>query len=528
MLYYSLTGLINAVASTVLGFFVYTTDRKSEVNRRFALFCLSVAFWSWAYIFWPQSQDKEMALRSFQFLHLGSMFIPVTYFHFVLTFLGKGNKKKMLLKFCYLLALFFASFVFTPFFIKDMVPKFSFPFWAVPGPLYHFYLLMFFALAVYSWILLAKASSQAENEREKQIQLNYILIGTLFGFLGGSTNYFLWYDINIPPVGNGLVLLYIILTTLAVIRYHLFNIKVVLSQALVGVIGLLLLIQFFLSQSLIEYIWRGILFLLFMIFGALLVRSVLQEIKYREQLQQAYQELQKLDEAKSEFLSIASHQLRTPLTAIKGYISLFLDGSYGKLDGKSRPPMEKISKSSEKLISLINDLLNVSRIEAGKIELKFETASVEEAIDLVVDELKQQIEKKGLTLKREKQQGLNRILMDKDKIRQVLMNVIDNAIKYTPQGSITIKTRNSGSGVIIQVRDTGLGMEKEELVKIFKSFSRGSAGNNLAADGTGLGLYIAKRFVEIHKGKIWAESEGRSKGSTIFIELPQGSIDRTS
>jgi signal transduction histidine kinase len=528
MLYYTLTGLINAVASTVLGFFVYTTDRKSEVNKRFAAFCLSVAFWSWAYIFWPQAQNEHMALRSFQFLHLGSIFIPITYFHFVLSFLGKSREKKGLLTFGYLLSLFFACFAFTPFFIKDMVPKFNFPFWAEPGPLYHFYLLMFFGWAAYSWILLAKASSQAENEREKQIQLNYILIGTLFGFLGGSTNYFLWYNINIPPIGNGLVLLYIILTTLAVIRYHLFNIKVVLTQALVGVIGFLLLIQFFLSQSLFEYFWRGFLFLLFIIFGNLLVKSVLQEIKYREQLQQAYQELQKLNEAKSEFVSIASHQLRTPLTAIKGYISLMLDGSYGKLSEKSRTPMEKIYNSSEKLINLINDLLNVSRIEAGKIELKFEKASLEEVVDSAVEELKHTIKKKGLTLKREKQQGLNRILIDKDKIKQALMNVIDNAIKYTTQGSITIKTENQGSGVLIKVIDTGPGMDKEELVKIFKSFSRGSAGNKLATEGSGLGLHIAKRFVEIHSGKIWAESEGRGKGSTIFIELPQGSIDRTS
>ena len=222
MLYYALTGLINAITSSFLGLFVYFTNRKNEINQRFALFCLSVAVWSWAYIFWPGAQDKNTALLAFRVLHIGSIFISITYLHFVLTFLGLDKKKKNLLAFGYFSSLIFLIFDFTPLFIKDMVPKFGFKYWAEPGILYHFYLLMFFGWATYSWYLLAKAYKDSTGLR--QIQIKYILVGTLIGFLGGSTNYFLWYNIPIPPIGNGLVVLYIILTTLAVVKYHLFDI----------------------------------------------------------------------------------------------------------------------------------------------------------------------------------------------------------------------------------------------------------------------------------------------------------------
>jgi signal transduction histidine kinase/uncharacterized membrane protein YqjE len=519
MLYYVLTGLINAITSSSLGLFVYFTNKKNSVNRQFALFCLSVAAWSWAYIFWPVAQDKDSALLAFRVLHIGSIFISITYLHFVLTFLELSEKKKKLLIFGYFLSFILLIFDFSQFFIKDMVPKFGFKYWAEPGILYHLYLLIFFGWAMYSWWLLAKAHEHSTGL--KKIQIQYILLGTLIGFLGGSTNYFLWYNIPIPPIGNGLVVFYIIFTAVAVIRYHLFDIKVIFTEILVGAIAILLLVQIFLSQSIFDYIWRGSLFLLFAISGSLLIRGVLQEVKYREQLQDAYQELQKLDKAKSEFVSIASHQLRTPLTAIKGYASLLIEESYGKLTARNRPPIENIYQSTERLIKLINELLNISRIEAGRLEMNFEEAQIEEVINLAMEETKMQAEKKKLYLKIEKPKDpLPNIFIDKDKIKQVIMNVIDNAIKYTNQGGVIVKAKSHGSKVIIEVSDTGDGMAEEEISKLFKSFSRGSAGNKLSTEGAGLGLHIAKRFIEFHNGRIWAESPGKGKGSTVFIELP--------
>jgi len=186
-------------------------------------------------------------------------------------------------------------------------------------------------------------------------------------------------------------------------------------------------------------------------------------------------------------------------------------------------PLENIYASNERLIKLVNDLLNVSRIEAGRIELKLEKASMEEIISSVVEELKNEAAIKDIYLKFEKpKKPLPQVLADKDKIRQAIMNLIDNAIRYTSEGGITVNTNVLDSKLQIMVSDTGEGMTEEEMSNLFESFSRGTAGARFWTEGAGLGLYVAKKFVEMQKGKIWAESQGKNKGSTFYIEIPIG------
>jgi signal transduction histidine kinase len=243
--------------------------------------------------------------------------------------------------------------------------------------------------------------------------------------------------------------------------------------------------------------------------------------KRTEELQKAYEELKKLDDAKSEFISIASHQLRTPLTAIKGYISMILENTYGKLIVKMRGPLENVYASNERLLKLVNDLLNVSRIESGKLEFKQEKTSIEKIISGVVGDLTLQAGNKNLYLKFEAPKvSLPEITIDGEKIRQALLNIVDNAIKYTQKGGVTIKVKTNNNKYCVQITDTGEGMTQDEISGLFESFSRGKAGNKLWTEGSGLGLYVAKKFIEMHKGKIWTESEGKGKGSTFFIELP--------
>jgi len=246
-----------------------------------------------------------------------------------------------------------------------------------------------------------------------------------------------------------------------------------------------------------------------------------KEVERRtKELSEAYEELKRLDRAKSEFVSIASHQLRTPLTAIKGYISMMLEKTYGKAPKKMQKPLENIYSSNQRLIKLVNDLLNVSRIEAGRMEVKPEKTSAEEIVKSVIEELENETERKGIYLKMEKQKKpLPQISLDKDKIRQAFLNIIDNAIRYTNRGGITVRCRVQNEKCLIEVTDTGEGMTKEEISHLFESFSRGKAGTRFWTEGAGLGLYVAKKFVDMHGGRIWAESKGKDKGSTFFIEL---------
>ena len=218
---------------------------------------------------------------------------------------------------------------------------------------------------------------------------------------------------------------------------------------------------------------------------------------------------------------------------------MMLEKSYGEPPEKMEKPLENIYSSNERLIKLVNDLLNVSRIEAGRIEMKFEKISLEEIITSIVEELKNVVKEKGIYLKTEfpketkvkmrtkfsspfekPKKHLPKVLVDRDKIRQVILNIIDNAIRYTNHGGVTVKIQNPKTKIQIVVSDTGEGMAKEEIPHLFESFSRGTAGTRFWTEGAGLGRYVAKKFVELHKGKIWAESKGRGQGSIFYIELP--------
>lgn len=239
------------------------------------------------------------------------------------------------------------------------------------------------------------------------------------------------------------------------------------------------------------------------------------------ELKQANEELKTLDQAKSDFISIASHQLRTPLTVIKGYGSMMLEGSFGKMPAPIEDNMRKIYDSNERLINLVEDLLNVSRIESGRLQFNWEVGQLEEMVTSVVEELTPNATKKGLTFKYQAPtKSFPSIKLDKTKLRQVAINLIDNAIKYTEKGGLTVTLTKEADKLKFCVSDTGTGIKPEGMSSLFKKFSRGEKTSVLHTEGTGLGLYVGKMMVEAHGGRIWAESDGEGKGSRFCFELP--------
>ena len=524
MLFYAITGLINAVGSAFLGLFVYLKNRKENINKTFGLLCLSIVLWSFPYYIWQLSNTEKTALFWSRVLMVGAIFIPVTYLHFVFTFLGLYQKKKKFLIFSYIVAFIFLILNFTPLlFVKKVVPELSFPFWPKPGIAYPPFLLMFFGYIIYGCYLLFNAYQKRTGIERTQI--SYFLIASLIGFPSGATNYLLWYGIPTPPYWNVLVILFPVLTTIGITRHYLFEIRVILTEALVIATGLALLIQAVVAETVLLKVLGGALFVFFVIFGYQLVRSVIREIELRAELERAYKELERIDMAKTEFLSMASHQLRTPLGIIKGYISMMLEGDYGEIPEKLKEKLKNTYVSNDRLVKLVNDLLDITRLEMGKIELNLERASIGEIISGVVEEMKTVAEKKGLYLKWEplrQAQGkpLLEMSLDKNKIRQVILNLIDNGIKYTEKGGITITSKIKDNRLQIEVRDTGVGMGKEEIENLFEIMARGRAGLQYWMQGTGLGLYTARKFVEMHGGRVWAESPGKDKGSIFYVELP--------
>ncbi|KKU03708.1 MAG: PAS/PAC sensor signal transduction histidine kinase, partial [Candidatus Giovannonibacteria bacterium GW2011_GWA2_45_21] len=308
------------------------------------------------------------------------------------------------------------------------------------------------------------------------------------------------------------------------------NTRVVTTEIFITLINIIILIRFIGSTSPEEFIFNGLVLLGVIMFSFLLIRSVLHEVRQREEISKlaedlrvANAELKKLDQMKSEFVSLASHQLRTPLTVIKGYISMIQEGSFGKVADPLSDALRKIYISNETLINLVGDFLNLSRIESGKMKYTFEPTQMEGIIQSVFEEFMEVVKEKKLELRYENPETpLAKAMLDKDKFKQVIMNLVDNAVKYTPEGSVTLKIEEEKEkgNVLFSVSDTGVGMSKGELDGIFKRFSRGESGSKVNTSGLGLGLYLAKRIVTDHGGEIWATSDGPGKGSTFWVRVP--------
>lgn len=226
-----------------------------------------------------------------------------------------------------------------------------------------------------------------------------------------------------------------------------------------------------------------------------------------------------MDRIKSEFVSLASHQLRTPVTIIKWGTETLLKGLEKKLTKKEMDQMRRIYRGSNRMIELVNDLLNVSRLESKRLVFKTEDVQFEELIDKVIDEYQPYLKKKNAKLSLSKPDALlGKVSIDPEKIRQVIIILLDNAIKYSPEGAeIKLKLEKQDQGLIYSTADSGLGIPKKQQEKIFSRFFR--ADNVSQKPGTGLGLYMAKGLIEASGGKIWFESVEK-KGTTFFFTLP--------
>ncbi len=227
-----------------------------------------------------------------------------------------------------------------------------------------------------------------------------------------------------------------------------------------------------------------------------------------------------IDKMKSDFISIAAHQLRTPLSAIKWVIKMILDGDAGKLNDEQKSLLSQGYASNERIITLVNDMLNVSRIEEGRFGYSFTQDKLDEALDIVVKSLANQIEAKKIKLNLSLPSTSPLVYMDKQKMILVLQNILENAVKYTPEhGKIEIKVKNNKDNLEIAIKDNGVGIPQKDQAKLFSKFFRASNVMRLQAEGSGLGLFIVKNIVEQHGGTIICKSE-EGRGTEFIFTLP--------
>jgi signal transduction histidine kinase len=246
--------------------------------------------------------------------------------------------------------------------------------------------------------------------------------------------------------------------------------------------------------------------------------------KASNELQLANERLKQLDKLKDEFVSLASHELRTPMTVIKSYIWMFLHKKGDELDEKDKSYLLRAYSTTERLIKLVNDMLNVSRIESGRLKLEMKDLEIDKLVTTVVNELTPRAKELGLNLSLEKNTESIKLLNgDADRIEEILINFIGNSLKFTPPGgSIKVSLMAREKDVLIAIADNGKGIKKEDMPRLFHKFE--TMGNAFLqkqqSQGSGLGLYLSKSLIELHGGKVGVESAGENKGSIFSFTLP--------
>ncbi|HFC76881.1 MAG TPA: sensor histidine kinase [Candidatus Moranbacteria bacterium] len=524
---FAISALINGL--TALAFFIVVLFglKKSFANRIFALFTFFIWFWSLGYYFWLNSSSYEEANFWIVILNLGSIFIPITYYHWIATILQKN--RKVIIKIGYTLTFIVSFFSSSKFFYTGLSPIAGFHFWPVAGVLYPYYVAIlyggYFFLGLFDII-----DSFFKEKGAKKKMIRFILVAYLISLISGASNFPLWFGIKILPYGNFIVFVHVFLFSYAMMKYNLMNMKTMSIQVAISFIAVVTFVEMLISNTIQDFLMRVFLLIIMIFFFSLIIKTSKETNKQKEKLEKLTTELKQtnrklivLDNAKNEFVSIAAHQLRTPPTVIKGYVSMALEEGKNKLDNKTKDYLKRALISNERLIELVEDILDISRIESGKIQYNFkDNQDCSEIVDELYKLFEIRAREKGLKLILKKSKTpLLKIKMDSKRIREVISNLIDNAIKYTQKGEVIIETKNIDEKKIrIEVSDTGAGIPKKDMSNLFKKFSRGTSTKRLGVNGTGLGIYVGKKMVKIHHGKIWAESEGINKGSKFVIELP--------
>lgn len=517
----------------ILSFFVITQNLKSLNNRFFSLLSFLAALWALANFmtgiepipFWLESTYALGALV----VATGLIWVYVITTDFSL------NKIKTLI--ITLISLFFAFGSFWPGFIAKRYDDIYIGgiFTGEPGLGLRIF-TVFYLLGAFLILYRLLVSFRRANNAQKKNQFRSIFYGALITLLITALTSFILPAFSIFSF-SGLdsigFLVFLSFVAYAITKDNLFNIKVIATELVTFMLWIFILIRALIADNIQDMLIEGGLLVITIIVGILLIKSVIKEVKQREKIEKLAGDLQKandrlteLDKQKSEFVSFATHQLRAPLTAMKGYASLILEGDLGELSKQIKEAIGRIFDSSTTLTNIVDDYLNISRIELGTMKYAFETIDLKGLIENVIGELKPNIEKSKLTFSLDADaQKKYMVNVDKDKFKQIIANLIDNSMKYTPSGSVKVslekKTDGEGRKIVFSVKDTGIGIAEGVMPKLFAKFSRAENGTRQNIHGTGLGLFVAKEIVMAHKGKIWAESPGEGKGSAFYVELEE-------
>lgn len=543
---FGIIGILIGITCTTLAFLVYLQDRKKPTNYLWFIFALSVAIWGFGSCVISLTQNPGISILWWHLSHIGVIIIPFSFLVFTYSFLAKDLRKVSII--AIVGSIFFLILDATPYLLGPARYVFnSFYYSEATKPFYSALVATFILLITFSLYKVYEEYLKTSDRIRKQ-QILCFGLASIIGFVGGSMSFLPAYGIMIYPYGNACIIIFSFIIAYSIAKHHLFNTKIISAEIVTFGLWTFILTRTILAVSIRDFIIQGSLLLITVIFGIMLIRSVLKESRQKEELanlnlhlsdkvaeqtveirkayeleKKARRELEKLNETKDQFIMITQHHLRTPVTSIRWGIEETLKGSYGKIPAKVHVTLEDTGKAVGRLMRIVDDFLSITALKVGSQILTISPASLLPLLEDILHELRIDIEAKQIAISYPKDpSSWPELPIDAPKIRETVLIVIENAVRYNVQGgSVDIATRIHDAMFEMTVRNTGIGITPEEREKLFTSlFYRGESARSAHPIGMGVGLSVSRAIVRAHHGELTIESEGRDEGALATLRIP--------
>ncbi len=514
---------ISAIA--ILGFVVLFQDPKSDTTRAFFVFSLAAIIWGVINYASYHAPTVFLTLWLCRLVIFAAVWFCFFIFHLAYVFPQRKTALSKRYKYILIPVVTLSSLLtLTPLVFSNVTfssTQGSVPV-IVPGigiPIFGLTVLCLVCAAIYEFL-----NKQRKGQTDQNYQLGFIMGGTAITFA-----LLILCNLILPiafgqyvfiPFGAVFIFPFIACTAYAIIRFHLFSVRVIATEIFAFTLTIATLLQVVFSSTAPELIFRIAIFILVLSFVILLIRSVLNEVRQREHIQLLADQLEKANKQQVVLIHFITHQIKGFVTKSRNLFSMLLEGDYGTLPDTMRPMVEEGLRSDTQGVETIQEILNASNVKSGAVTYNMALFDFGQLVDEITNGLRPNAETKKLTFTVDTSGGPYQVNGDRLELQNAIKNIVDNAIKYTPSGSVSITLKKDNDKLRFEETDTGVGITAEDMAHLFTEGGHGKESIKVNVESTGFGLYIVKNIINAHNGKVWAESEGAGKGSKFIIELP--------